>query len=274
MLEGEPATQLAGIAFPHVDLAAATAALLAPDAPAQPWRLLNTYSFSLMRTDAAYAATLRSPGVNLADGKPVTWALNRVSRRARSATSPGHVRGPSLFVRALDEGRRTNVSHYLLGGTPEALSLLERAVAERFPGVLIAGAESPPFRPLTDAERAAQDERIRRSGADLVWVGLGTPQQDVEATRLAAAVDRPAVAIGAAFDFVAGSRPEAPEWVQRLTLEWLFRLASEPRRLWRRYTIGIVRFCLVVAGDLVRPRAALPPDRSSVRDHPGSQPRE
>jgi N-acetylglucosaminyldiphosphoundecaprenol N-acetyl-beta-D-mannosaminyltransferase len=83
-------------------------------------------------------------------------------------------------------------------------------------------------------------------------VGLGTPRQDGEVVRLAASVGRPALAVGAAFDFVAGTRPEAPVLVQRLALEWLFRLLSEPRRLWPRYTVGIVRFLMVVSGDLLR----------------------
>jgi N-acetylglucosaminyldiphosphoundecaprenol N-acetyl-beta-D-mannosaminyltransferase len=246
-------TELAGVRFPHLDLEAATARLLSPEgrAEATPWRLVNIYNISLMRNHTGYASILRGPGVNLADGKPVAWALSRMSH-ASGGGRPGHVRGPSLFARALDEGRASGIRHYLLGGTPETLAALEKAVAERYPGVLIAGAESPPFRPLTDEERAAQDDRIRASGADVVWVGLGTPRQDVEAVRLSASVGRPAVAVGAAFDFLAGTRPEAPVWVRKLTLEWLFRLLSEPRRLWKRYTVALVRFCLVVTPDLVR----------------------
>ena len=148
----------------------------------------------------------------------------------------------------------------LNGGSPETLTALVEAIERRWPGARVVGAESPPFRDLTEEEQEAQDQRIRASGADLVWVGLGTPRQDGEVARLARSVKRPAIGIGAAFDFVAGTRAEAPVWVQRLALEWLFRFASEPRRLWRRYTIGIAGFLLaVLAGepkDGATPRAA------------------
>jgi N-acetylglucosaminyldiphosphoundecaprenol N-acetyl-beta-D-mannosaminyltransferase len=262
-------TELAGVRFPHLDLETATARLLSAEgrADATPWRLVNTYNISLMRKHAGYAAVLRGPGVNLADGKPVAWALRVLSRRDGSP-GPGHVRGPSLFGCALDRGRASGVRHYLLGGTPEALAALQTAIADRFPGASIAGAESPPFRSLSDEERATQDDRIRASGADLVWVGLGTPRQDMEAARLARAVGRPAVAVGAAFDFLAGTQPEAPVWMRRLALEWLFRLVSEPKRLWKRYTVGFARFCLAVAPDLLPRRR----DRATAGSAGGSGP--
>ena len=261
MEERTAGTELAGIHFAPFDLPAATRHLLSLEGrgAALPWRLINTYNISLLRKHAGYAAILRSPGVNLADGKPVSWALRLLSRRS-GLPAPGHVRGPSLFERSLDEGQAHGVRHFLLGGTPETLAALGAAIVRRFPDARVVGAESPPFRGLTDDERAAQDERIRNSGADIVWVGLGTPRQDAEAARLAAAVARPTVAVGAAFDFLAGTRPEAPVWVRRLALEWLFRLVSEPQRLWKRYTVGLARFCLVVAPDLLErrpPRTAL-----------------
>jgi N-acetylglucosaminyldiphosphoundecaprenol N-acetyl-beta-D-mannosaminyltransferase len=255
-------TRLAGLAFPHVDLEGATRALLSPEgrATAVPWRLVNTFNISLVRSDPEYAATMRGEGINLPDGKPVGWVLGWLSRRAGFTTAPTQVRGPALFCRALDEGRADDVTHYLLGGSPETLTALVEAIERRWPGARVVGAESPPFRDLTEEEQEAQDQRIRASGADLVWVGLGTPRQDGEAARLARSVKRPAIGIGAAFDFVAGTRAEAPVWVQRLALEWLFRFASEPRRLWRRYTIGIAGFLLaVLAGepkDGATPRAA------------------
>lgn len=238
--------------FRHLDLDGAVQTLLSPSGRAAvPWRLVNTFNISLLRSDPAYAAILRGEGVNLADGKPVAWALRHVGRHSGSVTAPGQVRGPSLFCTVLDRGRSADVGHFLLGGTPETLAALVAAIERRFPGARIVGAESPPFRTLTPEELAAQDARIRASGADLVWVGLGTPRQDGEAARLARSLQRPAIGVGAAFDFVAGTRAEAPVWVQRLALEWLFRFATEPRRLWQRYTIGIVKFLAVIAPDVV-----------------------
>ena len=266
MTDRTRATVFAGMPFPHVDLDTATRALLSPDGrtTAVPWRLVNTYCISLLGQQSGYAETLRGEGVNLADGRPVAWVLDWLSRRTGSLTAPGHVRGPSFFVRVLEEGRRTGVTHYLLGGSPETLSALVAEIGRRFPGARIAGAESPPFRALTDAERAAQDARIRDSGADYVWVGLGTPRQDVEAARLARSVDRPVIAVGAAFDFLAGTRGEAPVWIQRLALEWLFRLVSEPGRLWRRYTVGLTRFAAIAARDLLRPVTPAPVSDGAV----------
>jgi N-acetylglucosaminyldiphosphoundecaprenol N-acetyl-beta-D-mannosaminyltransferase len=262
-----PTSRLAGMQFLHVDVADATRVLLSPAGRAPvPWRLINSYNISLMRSDPAYAATLRGDGVNLPDGKPVAWALKWLGRRSGAATAPAQVRGPALFCRALDEGRRSGTTHYLLGGSPETLTALVGAIERRWPGTRIVGAESPPFRPLTAEELTAQDDRIRASGADLVWVGLGTPRQDAEAARLARTVHRPAIAVGAAFDFVAGIRTEAPVWVQRLALEWLFRFASEPRRLWPRYTIGIMRFLAVIAADLAPAGRA-----GSLSGHQGSR---
>lgn len=255
------ATVFTGVSFAHLDLASAVRLLLSSRglATAVPWRLVNTYSVSLMARETGYASVLRGDGVNLADGKPIAWAVGLLSRRAGSPTVPGHVRGPAFFARVLDEGRRKGIRHYLLGGTPETLARLQVAIAARYPGAQVVGAESPPFRPLTAVERVAQDRRIRASGADLVWVGLGTPRQDVEAERLALAVQRPAIAVGAAFDFVAGTKAEAPLWLQRLSLEWLFRFAKEPRRLWRRYTVGLLRFALVAVRELSRRPVLTPP---------------
>lgn len=253
-------TAFAALRFGHLDLPSATRALLSPRSlrTPVPWRLVNTYCISLLGRDRAFTAALLGDGVSLADGRPVAWVLRLLSRRAGSRTAPGHVRGADLFTGALDEGRGAGVRHFLLGGTPETLTALQERIAQRFPGALVVGAESPPFRELTADERRAQDARIRASGADIVWVGLGTPRQDVEAARLARSVGRPAVAVGAAFDFVAGTRPEAPRWMRRLALEWLFRFASEPRRLWRRYTVGIVRFAAVAGAELLRRPAATP----------------
>jgi N-acetylglucosaminyldiphosphoundecaprenol N-acetyl-beta-D-mannosaminyltransferase len=107
---------------------------------------------------------------------------------------------------------------------------------------VVAGFDSPPFRPPSAPELADRDERIIASGATLVWVGLGTPKQDQEVRRLADSVPVTALAVGAAFDFLAGTKAQAPLWVQRSGLEWAFRLATEPRRLARRYLWGNPRF--------------------------------
>lgn len=203
--------------------------------------LANAYTIAVADRDDSYRQLINQ-GVVFADGKPITW----FSRLARQTPLIQQVRGPQFFLDVLDVGRPSGVRHFLLGSTDEVLQRMRTLLTERFEGLEIVGSYSPPFRELTAEETARQDELIRQSDADIVWVGLGTPKQDMEAARLAQSTSRPAVAVGAAFEFTAGTLPVAPMWMQRIGLEWFFRLASEPRRLWRRYLFGNVRFIWAV----------------------------
>jgi N-acetylglucosaminyldiphosphoundecaprenol N-acetyl-beta-D-mannosaminyltransferase len=201
-------------------------------------RLVNAYSVHLTTKSRAYRALLQDTvdAINFPDGRPLARA---VQRRAGRTTQ---VRGPDLFERTLDLARAHGMRHYLLGGSAETLARLARELTSRYPGLTIAGMYSPPFRELTAEERSTQDDVIAASGADVVWVGLGTPKQDFEAARLARSCGIPAIAVGAAFDFSAGTKSVAPEWVRNTGFEWLFRLVSEPRRLWKRYLLGNASF--------------------------------
>jgi N-acetylglucosaminyldiphosphoundecaprenol N-acetyl-beta-D-mannosaminyltransferase len=139
-------------------------------------------------------------------------------------------------------GRARPLRHYLYGSTPEVLERLVSQLNELAPGVEIIGAEPPPFRLLTEREKAELIARIRRLGPDIVWVGLGTPRQDLFIDQFRDQLGTTLVAVGAAFDFLAGAKRQAPNWMQNSGLEWAFRLATEPRRLWRRYLLGNTRF--------------------------------
>lgn len=207
--------------------------------------LCNAYTLSLAMRDPAYLALLNADGLNLADGHPVA----ALGRRRGHAVMTARVYGPDLMLAVLDGGRSRGLRHYLYGGSPEVLTALRSELEQRFAGVEIVGAESPPFRPLTPAETDEMRERLRAARPDVVWVGLGTPRQDVFVHQHAEALGCTAVAIGAAFDFHAGAKRQAPGWVQRHGLEWAFRLATEPRRLWRRYLIGNSLFVWGVAKD-------------------------
>ncbi len=218
------------------------AASLVPDAGGSHVHLANAFTLALADSHPEVRRVFAGSALNLADGKPLAWfsLLRRQSPRVH------HVRGPQLFLDVFARDRAAGLRHFLLGSTPETLAALSAALESRFPGVAIVGAESPPFRELTPDELAEQDARITASGAQIVWIGLGTPKQDFEAKRLGESLPVVAVAIGAAFDFTAGTTREAPKWLRTLGLEWLFRLASEPRRLWRRYLFGNLRFILSV----------------------------
>lgn len=205
--------------------------------------LVNAYTLALADGDDAYAKLLSEESINLPDGRP----LAIISKLIGHVPPLNQIRGPDLFLSSFDVGRRFGVRHYLLGSSEAVLDELQTRLTTRFPGCEIVGVDSPPYRALTNAELATQDARIRAADPDIVWIGLGTPKQDKEAARLAKSTGLTCVAVGAAFDFAAGSVREAPRWMTRFCLEWLFRLMSEPRRLWRRYVFGNVRFLRIVA---------------------------
>lgn len=188
---------------------------------------------------AVLGATLAVP-----DGQPLVWAL-----RALGYDRATRIYGPDLMNAFLARAAREGTPVYLYGGrTPEALELLERRLHERFAGLKIVGGFSPPFRELTEEEERQVAERIDASGAAVVWVGIGQPKQERWMARMRPRLSAPLlVGVGAAFDFHAGLVSQAPRWMQRSGLEWVYRLSREPRRLWPRYARYNPRF---VAGFL------------------------
>lgn len=211
-------------------------------------RLANAYNVALASKDPSYRTMLSASGVNLPDGTPIVWFM----RLQRGDPRPRRVRGPSLFAQTLRESQGHGTRHFFLGSTPETLQLLIKRVRDTYPEAVVAGSYSPPFAEIDSAYVADCAEKIRDSGAGLVWVGLGTPKQDLLGAALADVVEVPCVNVGAAFDFVAGTVREAPVWIQRSGFEWLFRLFLEPRRLWRRYLVGNVRFLVTAITHLRR----------------------
>lgn len=200
----------------------------------------NAYNVALADTDQAYRGLLEAGDLVFSDGVPVVWAGQRLHQEVAAQWT--RVYGPDVMQGVLDRSTPDGPRHYLLGGSDEALDLLQRNIAQRWPDAVVVGAESPPFRAPTQQELDDRDERIRASDATLVWVGLGTPKQDVEVRRLADALPVTALAVGAAFDFIAGTVSQAPVWMQRSGMEWAYRLAQEPGRLAKRYLWGNPRF--------------------------------
>lgn len=196
---------------------------------------------------AAEDATLIVP-----DGQPLVWALRALGHEA------SRVYGPDLMAKYCERSAATGVKMYLYGGRNQgALVELALRLRHRFPGLQIVGGYSPPFRPLTEDEQDWVVEDINRSGADVVWVGIGQPKQEIWMREYRDRLEAPMlVGVGAAFDFHAGLVPQAPAWMQATGLEWAFRLAQEPRRLWRRYVRYNPRFVTGFAQQYLRARFA------------------
>jgi N-acetylglucosaminyldiphosphoundecaprenol N-acetyl-beta-D-mannosaminyltransferase len=205
----------------------------------------NAYNVALADTDPMYRDLINAGDLVCSDGTPVVWAGRRLHKALSAQWT--RVYGPDVLTGVLNSSAPKSPRHYFLGSTPETLSLLTSRIASTWPDAEVVGSESPPFRAPTKGELAERDRRIAESGATLVWVGLGTPKQDTEVRRLADSLPVTALAVGAAFDFLAGTVSQAPEWMQRSGLEWTYRLAQEPKRLGKRYLWGNPRFLLSVA---------------------------
>lgn len=177
------------------------------------------------------------------DGMPLVWAL----KRAGHAVSD-RVYGPDLMLSLFEAGEHRGWRHFLYGATDKTLERLRARLLEKFPDAQISGAYAPPFRELGAQEEAGIAERINRSGADIVWVGLGSPKQELWMAHMRGRLDASMlIGVGAAFDFHAGLKRQAPKVIQRSGLEWAFRLLCEPRRLWRRYALVVPGFLLLSA---------------------------
>ena len=202
--------------------------------------LCNAYTLSLVEQDQELRSALHCADLNLPDGAPVAWLGWRRGVR-------GPVRGPGLVLEVARAGVADGLKHYLYGGASGVAEDMAARLRRDVPGIDIVGTESPPYRKLSDDELAGLADRIRVSGADVIWIGLGTPRQDHLVPRVAAFIDGVIVPVGAAFDFLAGRVREAPRLLHGTGFEWLYRLSREPKRLWRRYLIGSPRFLALAA---------------------------
>ncbi len=212
----------------------------------------NAYTVALAHANSAVGKILHSPkALNITDGAPVSWFGRRYN--SGEGLRWEQTSGPELMERVLAESSADGPRHFLLGGSPETLDKLQAAIAQKWPNAVIVGAESPPYRALTDQELAEQDQRIRDSGANIVWVGLGTPKQDFEVDRLAHSIPIIACGVGAAFDFIAGTKRRSPQWMTSAGLEWVYRFAQEPRRLAGRYLWGNPAFVMAAVKHRDRP---------------------
>jgi N-acetylglucosaminyldiphosphoundecaprenol N-acetyl-beta-D-mannosaminyltransferase len=199
--------------------------------------------------DEGFSSVLRKADLVTADGMPIVWSQRLLGHR-----EAGRVYGPELMLRVCEVASATRLPVALYGGTEATLERLRTKLQTRIPDLEIAFALSPPFRPLTPQEDDDIIQRIRRSGARIVLVGMGCPKQELWMAAHRPAIPAVMLGVGAAFDFIAGTKPQAPQWMQDAGLEWSFRLWTEPRRLWRRYLYHNPRFVFQLVRQLVLAR--------------------
>ena len=185
------------------------------------------------------------------DGQPVRWAMNLLN----GSKLKKRVYGPDLMLDVCQRAAEEGLPIYLYGGQDQVSIDLQRSLLNHFPKLVIAGAETPPFRELTEEENAQTVQRINSSGAKITFIGLGCPKQDVFAYEHRDTINGIQICVGAAFDFHAGAKPMAPKWMQASGLEWLFRLSSEPGRLWKRYLLTNSLFVWKVAKAYFLPKS-------------------
>jgi N-acetylglucosaminyldiphosphoundecaprenol N-acetyl-beta-D-mannosaminyltransferase len=192
----------------------------------------NVHMLVEARRDPALRHVLEDAALVVSDGKPLAWQLRR-----HGFAHAEQVRGPDLTVSLCEQAAAAGLPVYFYGGDTTLMAELQAALGHRIPALKIAGAEAAPMLPRQPATDHALVERIRASGARLVLVGLGCPKQEFWMQAHRPHLDAVLVGVGQAFGIIAGHVPEAPVWMRRAGLEWLFRVISEPRRLWRRYLV-------------------------------------
>ncbi|MDP2652731.1 MAG: WecB/TagA/CpsF family glycosyltransferase [Candidatus Omnitrophota bacterium] len=196
--------------------------------------------------DPQYREIVNNAGMTTPDGMPLVW----IGRR-RGHADIQRTYGPDLMLALCDMSQRTGFRHYFYGGTGESLARLAQRLMKMFPALNIAGSHAPGMLGIGERESDSVLEKINHCRPDILWVGLGSPKQDYWMSLHRERLDVPVIiGAGAAFDFHAGNKPQAPRWMQRSGLEWLFRFCCEPRRLWRRYLVGNTRFIFLLLREM------------------------
>ncbi|MCB5183696.1 WecB/TagA/CpsF family glycosyltransferase [Methylobacillus gramineus] len=194
--------------------------------------ICNVHSVVSATQSPEFEAIINQADMATPDGAPVAWVIRR-----KGEPSQERINGPDLMWKYCAHAESTGESIFLYGGMQNTLDILRGKLAQHFPKLKIAGMYSPPFRPLTAKEDQSVINQINQSGAGTVWISLGCPKQEKWMAEHKGKINAVMVGVGAAFDYHAGTIVRAPLWMQKSGLEWLHRLASEPRRLWKRYLV-------------------------------------
>jgi N-acetylglucosaminyldiphosphoundecaprenol N-acetyl-beta-D-mannosaminyltransferase len=201
----------------------------------------NVHTTVMSYENADYCRIQNEAALALPDGKPLS-----VVCRKRGFAGADRVTGPDLMKEIFECSREQGYTHYFYGSTPETLELLEKKLTQQY-GLSIAGMYSPPFRKLTKEEDREIVEQMNAAGADFVWVGLGAPKQEQWMYEHQDKINGLMIGVGAGFDYFAGNIKRAPMWMQKCSLEWLYRLMQDPRRLFKRYLVTNTKFLWLIA---------------------------
>jgi exopolysaccharide biosynthesis WecB/TagA/CpsF family protein len=268
--DGPPRVNVAGASVSRVSYASA-ARTIAAWAERQESRyvcITSAHGIVTARGERDFRKTLNSADMVTPDGVPVVWTM-----RLAGAHRQRRVYGPTLMAHVCRMCAERGLPIFLYGATAETLARLGVGLTRRFPQLKIAGSHAPPFRPLTEDEDRETVERVNASGARVVFVGLSTPKQERWMHAHRGRVQAVMIGVGAAFDFHAGTLRQAPPWMQRAGLEWLFRLMVEPGRLWRRYLKIVPTFGAVALTQIIRdPRPKPAPRGKGPSSLPGPDP--
>ena len=241
-------TRILGVPYAELDYTSASSIVLdwASERSARVVVVAPVSSLILARSRTDVGAAFARADMIASDGMPIVWARRLLGRREAS-----RLYGPDLMLRIVRDCAQRGVPIALLGGRPERLDGLRRELLRRHPELWIAFSSSPPFRELTDEEVAQTADAIESSGARVVFVATGSPKQELLMARLADRLLAVQLGVGAAFDFIPGYVRQAPAPIQKAGLEWAFRVACEPRRLWKRYATTIPPFMIGVTVQLI-----------------------
>lgn len=241
-----------GVGINAVDYEAAVEKIISAARDKRPFAVsaLAVHGVMTGATDSIHRHRLNGLDLVVPDGQPVKWALNWLYQ----IKLPDRVYGPNLTLKVCEQAAKEGLSIYLYGSQPEVLEKFEVNLKKKFPGLKVAGKQSSRFRQVTTEEQAEIAETIRQSGASIVMVGLGCPRQETWVFENRELLSMPLLAVGAAFDFHAGTVSQAPVWIQNRGLEWLFRFVQEPKRLWKRYVYLNPLYLLFVALQMAKLR--------------------
>jgi N-acetylglucosaminyldiphosphoundecaprenol N-acetyl-beta-D-mannosaminyltransferase len=199
--------------------------------------------------DSHLLKIINNSGLVTPDGMPLVWTMRMLGLKNQT-----RVYGPTLTLRICDAASKIGLPVGFYGGSPETTKSLVQNISNRFATLQIAYAYSPPFQPLRPEEDEAEVQNINKSGAKILFVGLGCPKQEHWMFNHIGKINAVMIGVGAAFDYHAGLKKQAPRWMMGIGLEWLFRLCNEPRRLWRRYLYNNPRYLFLAARQILMER--------------------